>query len=502
MSIFLGTFSEIAAVRIPLDYFSVLGIPFQVSEDQISQAYQDRLVQLPRREFGEAAIAARNRLLRSAYEVLADEEQRQAYQQLWWPTPEPTESSPELNESGQPSLEVVPADLIGALLILQDLGEYELVLTFAEAEIYHPEDPDAIAPTRSDLVLITALAYLEISREQWQRSDYEGAAHAGLKGLARLQQEDLFANVQEEIRDEIYKLRPYRILEFLTKDGETDSTSDLAQNGERLKAIELLKDMIQDRFGIEGRGNDRSGLGIDDFLQFIQQLRPYLTVDEQETLFLAEADRPSVIASFLAVYALLAKGIAAKQPKKLEECKMLLAKLKNRQEVALEEAICALLLGQTELALLALKDCHDEKAIASIREQSADQSDLIPGLYSYTEQWLEKDIFPCFWDLHPERQLVSLEDYFADVSVQNYLEKITPSPPLNAVSPIDRENTMALKLTEYLEPIPRPSKRRNRLGESSLGSKTASAQSTLLMNPPLEDSSTSLVWSSTTEPFM
>jgi len=43
-------------------------------------------------------------------------------------------------------------------------------------------------------------------------------------------------------------------------------------------------------------------LSLDDFLRFIQQLRSYLTAAEQQSLFEAESQRPSV-ATYLAVYA-------------------------------------------------------------------------------------------------------------------------------------------------------------------------------------------------------
>jgi hypothetical protein len=397
-------------VRIPLDYYRVLGIPLQIAEDQISQAYQDRLIQLPRREYSEAAITSRNQLLQDAYRVLGDANQRQAYVQRWWGLSEANDLAsqsgdletinveenteaeeqetigPLLAESltvsvadelgdQNPSLEIPPEQLVGALLILQELGEYELVLQFAESALYQAIDPLILLETRADLVLTAALSYLELSREQWQMENYEESANRGIKGLAWLQQEDLFPTVQTEIRNELFKLRPYRILELLTLE-DIDSL-------ERQKGLQLLRDMIHDRFGIEGKGNDRSGLGVDDFLQFIQQLRSYLTVEEQEHLFLSEVDRPSVVASYLAVYALMAKAIAVKQPASLGQCRTLLVQMKNRQDVALEAAICALLLGQTEEALSALTQSRDQKAIAFIQEQSQGSPDLLPGLCTF-----------------------------------------------------------------------------------------------------------------------
>jgi hypothetical protein len=58
-------------VRIPLDYYRILGIPFQVSAEQIDFADADRGRQLPRQEYSQTAIIARQHLLDEAYQVLS-----------------------------------------------------------------------------------------------------------------------------------------------------------------------------------------------------------------------------------------------------------------------------------------------------------------------------------------------------------------------------------------------------------------------------------------------
>ena len=76
---------------------------------------------------------------------------------------------------------------------------------------------------------------------------------------------------------DLYKLRPYRILELLAL--------PQTQIPKRRQGLELLQSILEDRGGIDGAGNDQSGLNIDDFLRFIQQIRHYLTVSEQHKLF-------------------------------------------------------------------------------------------------------------------------------------------------------------------------------------------------------------------------
>ena len=161
-------------------------------------------------------------------------------------------------------------------------------------------------------------------------------------------------SVEAEIRSELDKLRPYRILELLAQPKQNQR--------DRETGMQLLKSMLDERQGIDGRGDDRSGLGIDDFLRFIQQIRTYLTAQEQEDLFMAEAQRPSSVAAYLGVYALIARGFVQKNPALILEAQTILDGLEQRQDVSLEQAICALLLAQTQGAAKALDKCQDQQA--------------------------------------------------------------------------------------------------------------------------------------------
>ncbi|HEY9846603.1 MAG TPA: hypothetical protein V6D03_10440, partial [Candidatus Caenarcaniphilales bacterium] len=263
-------------------------------------------------------------------------------------------------------------------------------------------------------VLTVALAYLELGREQWQQGHYEGAAQSLQEGLELLLREGLFSEIQNEIRLDLHKLRPYRVLELLAHSED--------QLSERHQGLLLLQNMLEARGGIEGTGNDQSGLSINDFLRFIQQLRIYLSVGEQQELFEQEARRPSAVAAYLAVYALVAKGFVQKQPSLIRRAKAMLSRLSAHQDVYLEQAVCALLIGQTQEATQALELTQEHESLVFIQEYSVNQPDLIPGLYLYTERWLQEEVFPYFRDL--AHQKVDLKAYFADEQVQTYLEAL------------------------------------------------------------------------------
>lgn len=434
-------------MRIPLDYYRILGLPLAASEEQLRQAYSDRRQQLPRREYSQVAINSRKQLIEEAYVVLSDPKERRAYDQLYLahaygserennPTVavENRAADSDSIESQGLSIEINPDELAGALLILQELGEYELVLKLGHPYLTNNNSTGVQAgktsetsdfsdtdPQRADVVLTVALACLELGREEWQQGHYENAAASLETGDQLLAHFGLFPKVQAEIQADLYRLRPYRILELLAL--------PLEKTAERKQGLQLLQDILGDRGGIDGTGNDHSGLNIDDFLRFIQQLRNHLTVAEQHQLFEAESRRPSAVAIYLAVYALIARGFSQRQPALIQQAKQMLIRLGKRQDVHLEQSLCALMLGQTEEATRALELSQEYEALAFIREHSQNSPDLLPGLCLYGEHWLQNDVFPNFRDL--AKQQASLKDYFADRRVQTYLEQLPTQPETN-----------------------------------------------------------------------
>ncbi|MGA1475270.1 MAG: J domain-containing protein, partial [Prochlorothrix sp.] len=66
-------------MRIPLDYYRILGLPIQATPEQLQQAHRDRVLQLPRREYSDLAIEARRALLDEAYATLSQPQYRQEY---------------------------------------------------------------------------------------------------------------------------------------------------------------------------------------------------------------------------------------------------------------------------------------------------------------------------------------------------------------------------------------------------------------------------------------
>jgi tetratricopeptide (TPR) repeat protein len=401
-------------VRIQLDYYRILGLTPQAKTEQINQAHGDRIKSLPLREYSDQAISARQKLLNIAHTVLADNSQRQLYD---------AQILPELIQSKDAQaffIEIDKRDLSGALLILYELGEYDQIIELNKVAI-------ALNAPDSDVILSTVLAYLELGRENWNQGKYESASEKfnyGLDSLAKFNEKTkdksgAFPGIKQELQKNIWQLRPYRVLELMS-------------SGMTLEGMILLKELLEERRGIDGKGDDHSGLNIDKFLQFILELRVYMTSSEQEELFEAEARRPSLVASYLGVYALMAKGISQRQPPLIRRAKSLLSKIGSSQNVYLEEAICALLMGQLADATKMLDLSNETERLDLIHQLSKPEYDQVKGLYNYTQTWLSTEIYPNFKDLIGLE--VDLDAYFNDPNVQAYIDELPNTSPV--ISPL------------------------------------------------------------------
>jgi len=433
-------------VRIPLDYYRIIGLPLQATADQIEQAYQDRLRQTPHSEYTQGTLDARQELLDWAYQVLSDPEQRSEYDANYLLTTydvegEETISLPHIESEEEvvvtapdtPKLEVeTPQQLVGALSILYELGEYQRVRSFGEWVLANPnhalmsEQSELSPGMQRDLVLTIALACWELGRELWRQEAYEAAAEAVGRGKEILVDWDVFPQLRQEMTSELNKLCPYQIFELLSRrDVDPDAVA---------KGVALLKKMFAQRGGVDGEIPDQSGLDVDEFLHFVQQIRGYLTAQEQEELFTQEAQRSSV-AMYLAACAGIGRGFTYLEPYYIRKGKQFLQRLEreheqkaNRADVYLEESICALLLGETDTALELIEKSQETDAIAQIQAYAAEAGespDLLLGLCNYAEEWLESVLFPKFLDLAD--QPAALKDYFASESVQQTLESFQNS---------------------------------------------------------------------------
>ena len=116
-------------------------------------------------------------------------------------------------------------------------------------------------------------------------------------------------------------LLPYRLLDLVCR--------DLSDNQAHKKGLSMLENLIIKRGGLEGKNKSEYNdyLNQKEFESFFQQIKPFLTVQDQIDLFLELQKRGSSEAGFLAFLSLTAIGFARRKPAKLFEARKILKKL-------------------------------------------------------------------------------------------------------------------------------------------------------------------------------
>ncbi len=458
-------------MRIPLDYYQILGVP-ESSLSELEQAYQDRLHQLPRQEYSDAAIESRKQLISLAYQVLSDPQQRLEYETLQRATV-PTENEAEatvshaLAGSFEPraNLEISPEHFLGGLLILFERGEYEEINSICmpyigndgrssnSGNLHLPTpltpsgnlppnvnsniDPavisklkrtssgNSVIPLKPDIVLTMAFSLLELGDREWRDGCYEAAVSHFETARKILVQEDLFPQIQGQVERRLDRLRPYRVSYLVAL--------PLDRHEQRRQGIQFLEELLESACRNEIECKERFGLNSERTIQFIHETLPHLTAGEQSHLFsqLAReshqlgADSLShmqLACTYLHVHALIAQGFAYHNPQLIYRAQqILLYRLSQRLDVSIEQAICAILMGQTEEADAILSTAPESAALVVIRQQSQGLPNLLRGLCWYVESWLKDEAFPCFRDLIDSDP--SLNTYFNDPDVQDFADR-------------------------------------------------------------------------------
>jgi curved DNA-binding protein CbpA len=454
-------------VRIPLDYYQILGVP-ESNLSELEQAYQDRLLQLPRQEYSDAAIESRKQLITMAYQVLSDPQQRAAYAE--------TQLSPALAEKDKDSplycrreLDIATEHFLGGLLILFEQGEYEEINSIcmpylgnngrnSNSGSLHPHplmslstsgnlrgdlvnnvDPAILAklkhtatgahiiPLKPDIILAMVSSFYELGEREWADRCYEAAVIHYETAKKILVQEDIFPQIQGQIDLKLDRLRPYRISCLVAL--------PLDRLEQRRQGIQFLEELLESACTNELKCQERFGLSSERTIEFIYQTLPHLTAAEQRNLFSQIARDAQQLGSkalngmqlactYLHVHALIVQGFAYRNPQLIYTAQQILQyRLSQRWDVTILQAICALLLGQTEEADRILQTATESAALLVIRQQSNGLTNLTRGLCFYVESWFKDEAFPYFRDLVTNGN-PSLEAYFSDRDVQDFADRV------------------------------------------------------------------------------
>ena len=152
---------------------------------------------------------------------------------------------------------------------------------------------------------------------------YEVAAGLLQEGIELQQRMGKLPDQQAKLEQALQALHPYRVLDLLSR--------DLSDQQAHLRGLALLNQLVSERGGLEGEGADGGSgqLAQNDFETFFQQIRRFLTVQEQIDLFGSWYEQGSEEAGCLVVFALTAAGFTRRKPELLEQAREQLVLLKT-----------------------------------------------------------------------------------------------------------------------------------------------------------------------------
>ena len=438
-------------VDLPIDHFRLLGVSPTAEPEAVLRTLQLRLDRCPDQGFTHESLNQRAELLRLSADLLTDPERRGQYEAM-------------LLELGQDhpgdtaGLELSSNLEVAGLMLLWEAHAPHEAFQLARQALQPPQAPALGSGRESDLALLAALAVRDAADQDQEQRRYESAANLLQEGMQLLQRMGKLPEQRQVLETDLSRLRPFRILDLLSR--------DLAEQSARHEGLTMLESFISDRGGLEGRaleGLETADLpaGMDQgaFELFFQQIRRFLTVQEQVDLYGRLQDAGSADASFLVVMALAAAGFSQRKPERVQDARTRL------EELNLDGLDTQPLLGCLDL-LLGDVD-RAERHFASSPDPAlktwltAHPGDALAALCDYCRTWLGRDVLPGYRDVDAEA--IDLEAWFADRDVQAYVERLERQAQprdwsFGDLSPltVDPDGTLPLPLLDSESPIDAP----------------------------------------------
>ncbi|KAI7743897.1 hypothetical protein M8C21_029899 [Ambrosia artemisiifolia] len=443
-------------VSMPIDFYRVLGAEPHFLGDGIRRCYEARVFKPPQYGYSDDALVSRRFILQAACETLADLSTRRQYN-----------IGLADDEFGTLVTDVPWDNVPGALCVLQEAGEDELVLQIGE-NLLKDRLPKSF---KQDVVLAMALAYIEISRDTMAMSppDYIKGCEFLETALKLLQEEgasSLAPDLQAQIDETLEEINPRYVLELLALPLDDEYQS------RRTEGLQGVRNILW-AVGGGGAAAIAGGFTREDFMNeaFLR-----MTAAEQVELFTATPH--NIPAESFEVYgvalAFVAQAFMGKKPRLIKEADNLFQQLQqikvtalgnsasmynareNREtDFALERGLCSLLVGEVDecrswLGLNNDNSPYREPSIAAfVMENSRNDpdNDLLPGLCKLLETWLIEVVFPRFRDTTDVQ--FKLGDYYDDPIVLRYLERLegvsgSPLAAAAAIAKIGAEATAVL----------------------------------------------------------
>jgi len=386
-------------LELPLDHFRLIGVSPSATSEEILRAFQLRLDKTPAEGFTYEVFTQRSELLRLTADLLTDPESRREYENLL------------LN--GSSGLEFSSNREVAGLILLWESGSPKEAFKTTRKALQPPQTPALGSSREADLTLLSALTARDSAIQEQQVRSYSNAADFLQEGIQLLQRMGKLGDIRKELEEDLGALLPYRILDLLSR--------DLNDQESHKKGLGMLENLIIKRGGLEGNNKSeyKDYLNQQEFETFFQQIKPFLTVQEQIDLFLELQKRGSLEAGFLAFLSLTAIGFSRRKPEKLFEARRILKKLN------LSGLDSMPLVGCLDL-LLADIDQASARFFSSSDENLRDWLNSYPGnkleaICIFCKNWLENDVLVGYRDIDSKE--VDLDSWFEDREIQEFIEK-------------------------------------------------------------------------------
>ncbi len=387
-------------MELPLDHFRLIGVSPSATSEDILRAFQLRLDKTPDEGFSYEVLTQRSELLRLTADLLTDPESRREYENLL------------LN--GASRLEFSSNREVAGLILLWESGSPKEAFKLARKALQPPQTPALGSSREADLTLLAALTARDSAIQEQQLRAYVNAADFLHEGIQILQRMGKLVEIRKDLEEDLASLLPFRILDLLSR--------DLYDQESHKKGLSMLENLIIKRGGLEGKNKSEYGdyLNQKEFEAFFQQIKPYLTVQEQIDLFLELQKRGSLEAGFLAFLSLTAIGFSRRKPEKLIEARRILKKLNlsGLDSMPLVGSL-DLLLADIDQALARFSSSSDEKLRNWFKNYSGNE---LEAICIFCKNWLENDVLVGYRDI--DLKEVNLDSWFEDREIQEFIEKL------------------------------------------------------------------------------
>jgi len=387
-------------LELPLDHFRLIGVSPSATSEEILRAFQLRLDKTPDEGFTYEVLTQRSELLRLTADLLTDPESRREYENLL------------LN--GASGLEFSSNREVAGLILLWESGSSKEAFKITRQALQPPQTPALGSSREADLTLLAALTSRDSAIQEQQLRSYSNAADFLHEGIQLLQRMGKLGEIRKDLEEDLASLLPFRILDLLSR--------DLNDQESHKKGLSMLENLIVKRGGLEGNNKSEYGnyLNQQEFEAFFQQIKPYLTVQEQIDLFLGLQKRGSLEAGFLAFLSLTAIGFSRRKPEKLFEARRILKKLNLSGLDSMPLVGCLdLLLADIEKASARFSSSSDEKLRDWLNNYPGNN---LEAICIFCKNWLENDVLVGYRDI--DLKEVDLDSWFEDREIQEFIETL------------------------------------------------------------------------------